>query len=83
MITYRVAEIKIHISFTLELGGGEWSGSQSGRLTSDTNWIGSWVDHLTFNMVYRLNAVMFSTFSFFYRFIDYPCDGSINAKVYI
>jgi len=65
----------------LELGGGKWSGSQSGRLTSDTKWLGGWVDHLTFSLLCRLNAAMFSTFSFFNRFLDYPCNGSMNSKV--
>jgi hypothetical protein len=65
MITYRVVEVKIHIFFSLELDGGDWSDSRSGRFVFDTQLIGGWVDHVTFGLVYRLNAALFSTFSMF------------------
>jgi hypothetical protein len=49
MKAYGGVDVYIHIFLTSPLAGGEWSASRHGRFTpggrtSDTHWIGDWVD---------------------------------------
>jgi hypothetical protein len=49
MKTYGGVDVKIHIFLISALAGGEWSASRPGcftpgERTSDTHWIGGWVD---------------------------------------